>query len=81
MSNLTATYTYRVILLHVNTEDFDPYAEMVKERSPYLFCDVCMYYPIEPVHGHFMCPNCRSVTKCCEGAPMVVSQGAVEETA
>jgi hypothetical protein len=62
----------RVYTTYVNTEDYDPYAEMVKERSPYLFCDVCMHYPIEPVHGHFMCPSCRNVTKCCEGAPMVV---------
>jgi len=53
--------------------EFDPYAELVKERSPLLFCDVCMYYPIEPVHGHFMCPSCRVVTKCCEGMPIDVS--------
>jgi hypothetical protein len=57
---------------NVNTDDYDPYAEMVKERSPYLFCDTCMYYPIEPVHGHFMCPACRNITKCCEGMPVEV---------
>jgi hypothetical protein len=56
----------------VKTDDYDPYAELVKERAPYLFCDVCLYYPIEPVHGHFMCPGCHSVTKCCEGAPMTL---------
>lgn len=52
---------------------FDPYQEMVKEQSPYLFCDYCGFYPIEPVHGHFMCPSCRFPTKCCEGAPMEFS--------
>jgi hypothetical protein len=58
--------------MYMKADDYDPYAEMVKERSPYLFCDVCMYYPIEPVHGHFMCPGCRNITKCCEGAPIGV---------
>lgn len=51
-------------------EEFDPYQEMVQEKSPLLFCDYCGFYPIEPVHGHFMCPSCRMPTKCCEGAPM-----------
>lgn len=55
---------------YVKVDDFDPYQELVKERSPLLFCDVCMYYPIEPVHGHFMCPGCHNVTKCCEGMPL-----------
>lgn len=54
----------------VNIDEYDPYAELVKERSPLLFCDTCMYYPIEPVHGHFMCPSCQNVTKCCEGMPL-----------
>lgn len=54
-----------------NTADeFDPYAELVKEKSPELFCDNCGYYPIEPVHGHFMCPSCHMPTKCCEGMPV-----------
>jgi len=51
-------------------EDYDPYAEMVAERSPYLFCDACGFYPIQPVHGHFVCPDCKMPTKCCEGGPM-----------
>jgi hypothetical protein len=51
-------------------DDFDPYQELVKEQSPLLFCDVCMHYPLEPVHGHFMCPACRNITKCCEGMPL-----------
>ncbi len=52
------------------TEDFDPYKELVKEKSPYLFCDYCGFYPIEPVHGHFVCPDCKMPTKCCEGGPI-----------
>jgi hypothetical protein len=50
--------------------DYDPYAEMVAEKSPYLFCDACGYYSIEPVHGHFACPSCFHQTRCCEGAPL-----------
>jgi hypothetical protein len=81
MRNLTAVYTCRGILSNVITEDFDPYTELVSERSPYLFCDVCMYYPIEPVHGHFMCPACRNVTKCCEGAPIMAASAPRREEA
>lgn len=33
------------------------------------FCEVCNYYPLYPVHGHYECPQCRYKTKCCEGAP------------
>lgn len=50
---------------------FDPYQELVKEKSPYLFCDYCEFYPIEPVHGHFMCPSCRNITHCCEGSELL----------
>lgn len=50
-------------------DQFDPYAEMVKEQSPELFCDSCGHYPIEPMHGHFVCPECKMPTKCCEGLP------------
>jgi hypothetical protein len=53
-------------------EEIDPYKEMVKEKSPYLFCDACGFYPIEPVHGHFVCPSCYMQTRCCEGAPQDV---------
>jgi len=54
-----------------NTNDeFDPYAAAVAEQAPYLFCDACGFYPIEPVHGHFVCPSCKLPTKCCEGSPM-----------
>jgi len=42
----------------------------VAEQAPYLFCDACGFYPIEPVHGHFVCPSCKLPTKCCEGGPM-----------
>ena len=48
------------------------YQELIKERSPEFFCDYCGHYPIEPVHGHFVCPECRMPTKCCEGAPQDV---------
>jgi len=51
----------------IMTDDFDAYGEMVRERAPELFCEVCGHYPIEPVHGHFACPSCRNITKCCEG--------------
>ena len=53
----------------VNIED-QIYQEMVAEQSPEFFCDNCGHYPIEPVHGHFMCPNCHLPTKCCEGMPL-----------
>jgi len=52
------------------SDDFDPYKELVKERAPEFFCEVCGYYPIEPVHGHFACPSCKNITKCCEGVPL-----------
>jgi hypothetical protein len=55
-----------------NTETIDPYQELVKEKSPYLFCDHCDFYPIEPVHGHFVCPSCKMPTKCCEGGPLEI---------
>lgn len=45
------------------------YDEVVKDLIPELFCDSCGHYPIEPVHGHFMCPACKMPTKCCEGLP------------
>jgi hypothetical protein len=54
---------------NIAAEEFDAYAGLVKEKSPYLFCDACGFYPIEPVHGHFVCPSCKMPTKCCEGAP------------
>ena len=37
--------------------------------SEYLICDKCGAYPLEPVHGHYVCPKCRYITKCCEGGP------------
>lgn len=39
----------------------------VKVCEPLLFCDNCEFYPIIPVHGHFECPRCHMLTKCCEG--------------
>lgn len=37
--------------------------------SPYLICDNCGAYPLMPVHGHYVCPECKMPTKCCEGGP------------
>lgn len=51
-------------------ETFDPYQEMVDEKSPLLFCDWCGHYPIEPEHAHFRCPACKMRTSCCEGSPI-----------
>lgn len=45
------------------------YEQLIKEKSEEFFCDNCGYYPIEPVHGHFVCPACHMPTKCCEGLP------------
>lgn len=50
-----------------NTDEI--YQELVDTQSPDLFCDSCGHYPIEPVHGHFVCPSCKMPTKCCEGSP------------
>ena len=51
----------------------DPfYKELVKEKASELFCEVCGFYPIESVHGHFACPSCKNITKCCEGLPQNV---------
>lgn len=33
------------------------------------FCEMCEFYPLQPVHGHYECPQCGYKTKCCEGAP------------
>ncbi len=49
------------------SEKDEVYEELVKEQIPELFCDHCQFYPIEPVHGHFVCPQCKMPTKCCEG--------------
>ena len=46
------------------------YQELIDSWSPEFFCDACGHYPIEPVHGHFVCPACKLPTKCCEGAPI-----------
>ncbi len=59
---------------NTKTTDYDPFAELVKERSPELFSGSCgiipQRHPIEPVHGHFMCSACHIPTKCCEGGPI-----------
>lgn len=52
----------------MDTDD-ETYQRLVAERSPEFYCEVCGHYPLEPVHGHFQCSECRNVTKCCEGAP------------
>jgi hypothetical protein len=51
----------------MNKEEQAIYEEVVAEKPQELFCEVCGYYPITPVHGHFECPACRYKTKCCEG--------------
>jgi Zn finger protein HypA/HybF involved in hydrogenase expression len=43
------------------------YQELIQEKSPEFFCDNCGHYPIVPVHGHFVCPECKMPTKGCEG--------------
>lgn len=53
-------------------KDDENYQALVKDKSPELFCEVCGHYPLEPVHGHFQCPSCHAITKCCEGAPQDV---------
>lgn len=57
--------------MDTNTEvdDGEAYQTLVDEHAPELFCDNCGHYPIEPVHGHFVCPVCNMPTKCCEGLP------------
>jgi hypothetical protein len=55
-----------------DTDIFDPYQELVRERAPELFCDNCGHYPIMPVHGHFVCPECKMPTICCEGMALDV---------
>ena len=52
-----------------SNEEVEIYEELVKEKPAYLFCDNCGHYPLEPVHGHFICRSCGLPTKCCEGAP------------
>lgn len=53
----------------IDVEELAVYQHLVDERAPELFCDNCGFYPIEPVHGHFVCPACKMPTKCCEGLP------------
>lgn len=57
----------KVGIISIEKELFE---DMVKEKLAELFCDSCGHYPIEPVHGHFICPACHMPTKCCEGAPI-----------
>lgn len=49
------------------------YQALVREGAAELFCDYCGFYPLEPVHGHFVCPSCRMPTKCCEGMPIEIT--------
>lgn len=41
--------------------------EKTDNRAAEYFCEVCGFYPLIAVHGHFECPQCRYKTKCCEG--------------
>lgn len=54
----------------MNEDEQAIYEAVVKDKIPELFCDACGHYPIEPVHGHFVCPACKMPTKCCEGMPL-----------
>ncbi len=54
----------------MNDESQNILKEVQKELSDEFFCEMCDYYPLVPVHGHFECPECRYKTKCCEGAPL-----------
>jgi hypothetical protein len=31
------------------------------------FCELCGFYPLMPIHGHYECPQCHYKTKYCEG--------------
>jgi hypothetical protein len=64
---------------NMGEDNNDPYKVLISERSPELFCDACGYYPIEPVHGHFMCPSCKMPTKCCEGTPIALGGNDEDE--
>lgn len=44
---------------------------MEKSIDEGLICDNCGYYPIEPEHAHYKCPQCHMPTKCCEGTPFM----------
>lgn len=59
-----------VKMVNVMTDKQDPIDKIAAhDRSEEFFCDGCGHYPIEPVHGHFVCPACKMPTKCCEGIP------------
>jgi hypothetical protein len=58
----------------MNSDQTQIYDDLVSPRSPEFFCDYCGHYPIEPVHGHFVCSACKMPTKCCEGIPADASQ-------
>lgn len=61
---------------NTDTTEFDAYAKLVAEKSPYLFCDNCQYYPIEPKTAQWaVSVGTREpslLTKCCEGGPLDV---------
>lgn len=56
--------------LIVMQSDDENYQALVQEGASELYCDACGHYPLEPVHGHFICPACHLPTKCCEGMPV-----------
>ena len=53
----------------MENSDIKVYQELVKKKSPEFFCDAYGQFTIILVHSHFMCPNCKLPTKCCEGLP------------
>ncbi len=55
--------------MDTDAEEAELLNALIEEQSSVLFCDNCGHYPIEPIHGHFVCPVCHMPTKCCEGLP------------
>lgn len=51
----------------MNDQELAIFEDVSSEAPEEFTCEVCGYYPLTPVHGHFECSNCRYKTKCCEG--------------
>ncbi len=47
--------------------------EPIDACNNYLICDNCQYYPLRPMHGHYVCDACHMPTKCCEGMPLDIA--------
>jgi len=68
-SNICSTNNFPVQDTETDTTASEIYQSLIAEQAPEFFCDSCGFYPIMPVHGHFICPACKTPTKCCEGIP------------